>query len=381
MYKLPIYVTDALSILKSAGFEAYAVGGCVRDMLLLKNPDDYDITTSALPENIIKLFEHTVLTGVKHGTVTVIINNHSLEITTFRTDGKYINNRKPDSVTFLKNINGDLSRRDFTINAMAYDGDDKIIDLFGGKEDLNNKIIRAVGNPEKRFTEDALRILRAFRFAAKLGFEIEENTFAAIKNTAHLLKNISRERIFTEFSKILTSDNPELLEKLINCGGMDFLGVNHNIRLSGLNSLKNELPIRFFAFCKMAEISAEGLALILKTDNMLIKHLKSLDFLFSDYGELTKTGIKKMLFKTNEQIVADYLTLLCFFKNEKDYTPLLNDILESKEPYLIKDLAITGDDLKNAGLSGNQIGQKLESLLYAVMENPDLNKKEILLNL
>ena len=208
---LPSYVKTAIEYLNKAGFEAYAVGGCVRDSLLLKNPDDWDLCTSAEPMEICEVFKgfHVIETGLKHGTVTVRIEHNSIEITTFRTDGEYVDHRRPEKVLFVKNLKEDLSRRDFTINALCYNENCGIVDLFNGKNDLENKIIRCVGNAEKRFEEDALRILRALRFSSCLGFEIEEETSKAIFNKMHLLKEISGERIRVELLKMLCGKGVE----------------------------------------------------------------------------------------------------------------------------------------------------------------------------
>jgi len=190
------------------GFEAFAVGGCVRDSILNKVPGDWDMTTSALPENIISIFDKTIPTGMKHGTITIIIDKESFEVTTYRIDGDYKDNRRPDQVEFVTSIKEDLSRRDFTINAMAYNHKEGLIDFFNGKEDLQSRIIRCVGDANTRFKEDALRMLRAIRFSAQLEFSIEEETFKAIANNSHLIKAISQERIREELTKILLSEKP-----------------------------------------------------------------------------------------------------------------------------------------------------------------------------
>lgn len=202
---MPKNVDTAINLLQSAGFEAYAVGGCVRDSLLGKTPNDWDITTSAKPENMKSVFAdfHCIDTGIKHGTVTVVIDGEPLEITTFRLDGEYEDNRHPKSVTFTSNLGADLGRRDFTVNAMAYSKKTGTVDLFGGQNDLKNKIIRCVGDPDRRFNEDALRILRALRFASALDFEIEEKTAQSLLKNRALLGNISEERIAKELLKLV----------------------------------------------------------------------------------------------------------------------------------------------------------------------------------
>lgn len=202
---MPKNVDIAINLLQSAGFEAYAVGGCVRDSLLGKTPNDWDITTSAKPEDMKSVFAdlHCIDTGIKHGTVTVVIDGEPLEITTFRLDGEYEDNRHPKSVTFTSNLGADLGRRDFTVNAMAYSKMTGTVDLFGGQNDLKNGIIRCVGDPDRRFNEDALRILRALRFASALDFEIEEKTAQSLLKNRALLGNISEERIAKELLKLV----------------------------------------------------------------------------------------------------------------------------------------------------------------------------------
>ena len=207
----PEYVKNCIELLEASGYSAYAVGGAVRDELLGKEPSDWDVTTSAKPEETLEVFKEfrTIPTGIKHGTITVLFaddeKNLPIEITTFRVDGEYLDSRHPENVEFSKDVKDDLSRRDFTVNAMAFNEKLGVIDLFEGQTDLQNHIIRAVGNPEKRFSEDALRILRAFRFSAQLEFSIEEKTLDGAKKCSHLLKNIARERIGIEFKKLLAS--------------------------------------------------------------------------------------------------------------------------------------------------------------------------------
>ena len=208
---LPENVKRIIKTLEAAGFEAYAVGGCVRDALLNRVPQDWDITTSALPEEVKRLFRRTVDTGIEHGTVTIMCGQEGFEVTTYRIDGTYEDCRHPDSVTFTRNLREDLLRRDFTINAMAYNESTGLVDLFGGIEDLQAGIIRAVGTPAERFSEDALRILRAVRFAAQLGFTIEPETKEAMKELAGNLKMVSAERIREELTKLLGSEHPEEL--------------------------------------------------------------------------------------------------------------------------------------------------------------------------
>ncbi|MBP5159801.1 MAG: CCA tRNA nucleotidyltransferase, partial [Lachnospiraceae bacterium] len=215
---LPENVHFIIDVLRSAGNDAYAVGGCVRDSLLGRTPEDWDITTSASPDEVKVLFKRTVDTGIEHGTVTVMIDKTGYEVTTYRVDGKYKDGRHPESVTFTRSLEEDLKRRDFTINAMAFNENDGIVDLFDGRKDLEARLVRCVGDPRQRFGEDALRILRAVRFSAQLGFEIEEETAKAMGELAGTLEKISAERIRTELDKLLASDHPEKLMKAYELG-------------------------------------------------------------------------------------------------------------------------------------------------------------------
>ena len=247
MITLPENIKYVINTLENKGFKAYIVGGCVRDFLLNKTPTDYDITTSATPEEIIKLFPKTIPTGIKHGTVTVIINNENIEVTTFRSDGAYSDNRHPENVQFVTDIKFDLSRRDFTVNAMSYNETDGLIDFFGGKDDIKMKILKAVGEPEKRFSEDALRILRLFRFSSVLGFEMEKETLFWAKKLSVNLEKISKERIFIELKKAIMGDYCENLTELILCGGLKFLGVNNVPNFNILKKCKNNESLCLFS--------------------------------------------------------------------------------------------------------------------------------------
>ncbi|MBC7960006.1 MAG: HD domain-containing protein [Vallitaleaceae bacterium] len=221
--KLPKQVNDIIRKLNSKGYEAFAVGGCVRDCVLGVEPEDWDITTSALPEQVKALFYKTVDTGIKHGTVTILMDKMSYEVTTYRIDGPYENNRSPKNVHYTRDIIEDLKRRDFTMNAMAYNEDEGLVDAFSGVLSIENKRITCVGDPNERFQEDALRMLRAIRFSAKLGFDIDADTQVAIKNNAPLIQNISGERVHMELTKILTSNNPHFIKKCVDLGLMAYM--------------------------------------------------------------------------------------------------------------------------------------------------------------
>lgn len=216
--KLPKHVQAIITTLENAGFEGYAVGGCVRDTLLDKDPDDWDITTSATPQQVKALFPRTIDTGIQHGTVTVLMERETYEVTTYRIDGEYEDGRHPKEVVFTANLLEDLKRRDFTINAMAYNAGSGIVDAFGGIQDLKDKVIRCVGDPAERFTEDALRMMRAVRFSGQLGYEIEKKTGQAVIQLAPTLSKISAERICTELTKLMVSPHPDYLRKAYDLG-------------------------------------------------------------------------------------------------------------------------------------------------------------------
>lgn len=215
---VPQAVEEIIGKLNSHGFEAYAVGGCVRDSLLGRKPGDWDITTSATPQQVKALFHRTIDTGILHGTVTIMKNHVGYEVTTYRVDGEYEDGRHPKSVEFTQDLKEDLCRRDFTVNAMAYSHETGVVDIFGGMEDLRRGVIRCVGNPKDRFSEDALRILRAIRFSAQLGFAIEEKTRAAIGEIAPNLLKVSKERIQAELTKLLLSPHPEKIREVYQTG-------------------------------------------------------------------------------------------------------------------------------------------------------------------
>lgn len=250
--QLPAAVQRCCDTLRTAGFAAHPVGGCVRDLLLGRVPGDWDVTTSARPEIVQSLFSHTIPTGIKHGTITVMEEDTPIEVTTFRLESGYGDSRHPDSVSFDTDLTGDLSRRDFTVNAMALDEHLDVIDPFGGKTDLDHKIIRAVGEPERRFSEDALRILRGVRFAAQLGFAIEPDTATAMKVCAPLVDKVSAERIKTEVEKILLSPHPQRVGELVALGVLDrFHRDWRSCNWNELNRTQNTPTERWRAFCTL----------------------------------------------------------------------------------------------------------------------------------
>lgn len=416
-------------------YEAFMVGGCIRDSLLLKEPKDYDIATSAIPTVTESLFYKTVPTGIKHGTVTVLIDNEPFEVTTYRVEGEYKDNRRPDEISFVTNIKDDLSRRDFTINAFAYNSREGLKDYFNGLEDLKNKIIRTVGNSDKRFSEDALRIMRAIRFSAQLNFEIEENTLNAIKKNKELLKNISAERIRDELCKILISDNPRkglnllkdcevlniIIPELIPLIGFNQRNKYHyedifNHTLSVVENTPNDLILRlsalfhdigkpncffvddngngrFFGHNNISEDIAKKVLTRLHFDN---KTIKTVCILVKEHMNVldnpSNLAIKRLINRVSVDNIyllysiqeADIISLkipdeaLSKLNVMRDKTKL---ILESKAPMSTKDLVIDGGTLiKELSLSpGKVIGNILNYLLQLVLDNPDLNNKDTLL--
>ena len=393
---LPKNVENIIGSLEEHGFEGFAVGGCVRDSLLKKTPTDWDITTDALPEDMKKIFKKTFDTGIAHGTVTVLMDGVGYELTTYRIDGNYSDGRHPDSVSFSKNLSEDLCRRDFTINAMAYSHNKGIVDLFDGRKDLQNGIIRAVGDAKKRFDEDALRMLRAVRFAAQLGFKIDDDTFAAIKEKAKLLSNVSKERIFVELNKSLCGDFAQNIKMVYTSGlyryiGKEFAKLDESIYDFYPRKFPNKKHMYWAVFLENIE-NTEAVKKILfelKSDNatrnntyLLVKELKN-PLPSSD------EDIRWSLHRIGPDLFYDYIEILKTDKKNKDILDKIDtienrysQILKENHAYEISMLDITGKDLMDIGISkGPKIGEVLEFLLKKVIENPLNNEKSSLLRL
>lgn len=381
---LPEEVKKILSVLEYKGFKAYIVGGCVRDILMKKAPHDYDIATSASPEQIKSLFNKTADTGIKHGTVTVIENGIPFEVTTFRTESGYSDLRRPDKVYFVKDIKEDLSRRDFTMNAIACSLNGEIADPFGGQNDIKNKIIKTVGNPNKRFSEDALRILRLFRFSSALNFLPEKNTLNAALKLSDELKKISTERIVSELKKTVCSDFPENSEPLLNIKALSFLGIENCPRLNKLKLLKNNPELRMFAFLKESSQNAAQTAKNLKLSRKEIDKINDLLYIEKNLKSENKINIKEIMSKLkNPEIFDDYADYAKIFKdfNGEKLKADYREIIINKEPYKISDLAVDGSVITAFGISGKEVGAELERLLKIVIVNPEQNKKELLLKM
>lgn len=433
---LPEKVNQVIHTLKEHGYEAYAVGGCIRDSILGRKPDDWDITTSATPKEIKGLFRRTFDTGIEHGTITVLLDKEAFEVTTYRVDGPYEDSRHPKEVTFTRSLREDLLRRDFTINAMAYNETDGLVDVFGGMEDLRQGIIRCVGNAEARFGEDALRILRAVRFAAQLGFAIEEETQAGIVKLAPTLANISAERIQVELVKMLISPNPGMLRTAYELGitkvilpefdemmktGQETPHHRYSVgehTLKALEEIRPEKVLRltmlFHDVAKpmMKTVDADGVAHFKMHDvqgaELTRTILKRLKFDNDTLGKVTKLvryhdyripaepkRVRKAMNLIGEELfplylevrMADTLAQSEYKREEKvqnicDMRSCYEEILRKKECVSLKDLAVTGSDLLADGMQpGKEIGQVLSALLEIVMEHPEWNQKETLLSL
>ena len=378
---LPNYVISALKILNDAGFEAYCVGGAIRDHLLGITPFDYDITTNAKPSNIISLFDKTVPTGIKHGTVTVIIDEFSIEITTYRTDGKYLDHRSPENVSFVSSVLEDVKRRDFTVNSILYHPEIGFYDPQNGINDINNKIIRTVGDPNLRFEEDALRILRAFRFSSQLGFTVEPSTLNSALLLAPTLSSISVERIFIELKKIILSEFRELSSPLFELGAFEFLGLGQ-CNLSKTSNLPKNFSLRLAYLCRSYNLSPTTILKNLKADNQTIKDTENLYKILSSPIPKNKSDIKHLLRYYGLDSFSEFCSANSLYVSENpSLSAQFNEILENNEPFCINQLDISGDDLKRQGLSGVEIGKTLDHLLNLVIIDPSLNQKDKLLTL
>lgn len=384
----PKYVRSVLVTLQSRGHLAYLVGGCVRDMLMGRQPNDWDICTSALPEEVMAVFPRSRPTGLKHGTVTVYINSRSLEITTFRSEGSYTDHRRPDAVSFVGDLNTDLSRRDFTMNAMALPADGLLADPFGGREDIEKKLVRCVGEPERRFEEDALRMLRALRFAARLGFDIEDNTLTAIAKKAHLARSLAAERVRDELEKMLLSPKPEMLHELIRLGLLDGYISHRNVERSAFEALRHVHKKALERWCLLSMIlldagcigSVEDFLTALRLDGRTVRCCEHSRGIIRGKEPESAYGWKKLL--NHCGVDAVQCAAACgdaLYGGSR--TKAVKAVLKSGDCFSVKHLAIGGDELLELGLRGKDLGEMLTFLLDYVMEYPENNRRELLLSL
>ncbi len=387
-----------LNKLKENGYDSYIVGGCVRDYLLGKTPDDWDITTQAKPEDVKKIFSHTYDTGIQHGTVTVLIENIGFEVTTFRVESDYSDCRRPDSVSFTKNIEDDLSRRDFTINSIAYNYEKGFVDPFKGIKDIKSKIIKAVGKAEDRFKEDALRMMRAVRFSAQLNFDIERETFEAAEKNSHLIQNISIERIREEFTKILKSDYPEKISVLKNIGLLKYFfkeldnALDKKIKILDIISiLPKETDILYGAI--MAFSCPESAQTVMRRFKFDVKTIKTVTAISANIETniiLDEYYIRKASNNLTEDIFKKIILVKkAFYKTEnnineelklKNILLLFENLKENNGLITLKNLAVNGKDIINLGVkNGLKVGFILDNLLDFVHRYPYKNNREILI--
>lgn len=431
---MPKNVKMILDTMHAAGFEAYIVGGCVRDAILGRTPGDWDITTNAEPEDTKRLFRRTIDTGIEHGTVTVMVGKEGYEVTTYRIDGEYEDSRHPSRVTFTKSLTEDMKRRDFTINAMAYNEEEGIIDRFGGQEDIKKGLIRCVGQPRERFTEDALRIMRAIRFSAQLGYEIEEETEAAIRELAPTLQRISAERIQVELVKMLTSDNPGKIRRAYELGitkvflpefdtcmetdqnnihhaytvgehiikSMENIRADRVLRLTMLlhdiakpvtKTVDEEGVCHFYGHAEKGIEMAKDIFRRLKFDRSTMDRVCNLIKYHDERFPATPKSIRRAINKVGQEDfpllmevrAADTLAQSLYFRDEKlklieDTKALFQEITDRQECVTLKDLAVNGKDLIGAGISpGKQLGDVLNAMLMEVLDDPERNSKDYLM--
>ncbi|MGN0377089.1 MAG: CCA tRNA nucleotidyltransferase [Suilimivivens sp.] len=433
--QLPEKVKYIIDKIMEAGYEAYAVGGCIRDSILMREPSDWDITTSASPYQVKELFKRTVDTGIKHGTVTVMLDKEGFEVTTYRVDGEYEDSRHPREVTFTRDLTEDLRRRDFTINAMAYNEKDGLVDILGGLNDIRQQIIRCVGSPIERFSEDALRIMRAVRFSAQLGYEIEEETAKAISILAPNLKKISAERIQTELIKLVTSPHPDYLRKAYETGITKVILPEFDLcmqteqrnphhcynvgehTLKAMKSIRADKVLRlallfhdmgkpiclttdkegidhFHGHPDISEDIAGNILHRLKFDNDTIYMVKKLVKYHDRYIEPKAGNVRRAILKIGEDVFplllevkkADMLAQSNYLREEKEKNlaevwEVYQKILEEKQCVSLKMLAVNGRDLiDQVGMEpGKELGEVLADLLEKVIEDPSLNQRDSLL--
>ena len=432
--RLPQAVEEIINRINAAGYEAYIVGGCVRDELLGKCPNDWDITTSASPYQIKELFRRTIDTGIKHGTVTVMIKGTGYEVTTYRIDGAYEDSRHPKEVTFTSSLEEDLKRRDFTINAMAYHPEEGLVDLFGGCEDLKNGIVRCVGEPSERFCEDALRMMRAVRFAAQLGYGIEPSTFAAIRKLASTITKISAERIQTELVKLLVSEHPEKFRLLYQSGltayvmpefdrameteqdnphhcytvgehilhSLGYVRADKALRLTMLlhdlakpvtKTMDEQGIAHFYGHTEKGSEMAVEILRRLKLDNDTIYTVRQLVRYHDRRIGQTEKEMRRAVHQIGEDIFpalfdiqeADVLAQSDYKRKEKllkieQCRVIYRKLVEEQQCMSLQKLAVNGKDLIDSGMEpGKAIGEILKQMLEDVIEEPSHNTKEYLL--
>lgn len=428
------YAQKAIDTLNKSGYEAYAVGGCVRNALLGIGISDYDICTNALPEQTISAFSgHTVIpTGLAHGTVTVLVDGFPIEITTYRSEGRYLDHRRPENIEFVSSLKEDLSRRDFTMNALCYDGKGKIIDMFGGQKDIMQRLIRAIGNPAERFEEDALRILRAVRFSSQLGFKIEADTAKAMLECKKLLDFVSAERKLEELKKIVCGkyafdalmNYRDIIAQIIpqarhsfdydqnskhhcydvwehTCRALSAIEPDVTLRLTMLYHDLGKPYVRFIGkkgyyhfnghMIKSAEIAHESLK-NLKCDTKTLRYVEKLVRLHDERFEADEYKVKKFISQNGWDFFDDYLKIRYAdtsaqsdyqkdgkLENLREISEIAKRLKESEAPLFLSDLAISGSDVAKLGYEGREISEKLSYALELVIKDECKNEKNELI--
>ena len=366
----PKYVIHILNTLERSGYEARLVGGCVRDTLLHRRPNDWDVATAAAPEAVTELFERTVPTGIRHGTVTVLYGGSACEVTTYRVEGAYSDHRRPDSVRFTSRLEEDLSRRDFTINAMAMDASLAITDPFGGREDLSRRLIRCVGDARERFTEDALRMLRAVRFAAQLGFALDSAALEAIAGCAPLCSALSPERVAAELRAVLASRDPDMVWLMADLGLLNAWLTPRKGERTHLGALPRCARLAHFCSDLSRCGSITSTDTFLRSLRMGTRSVK----ICSAAAEILASGSRDY-----KRLLRDYgedAVLAAYPKSRR-----LRAVLRSGECWSLASLAITGGDLAALGYAGRELGEELRRLLEHVIDCPEDNRPEILCKL
>ena len=390
MINIPKKIMAVMETLESAGHAAYIVGGCVRDLILGACPDDFDIATSAMPAEVKGFFPRTVDIGIKHGTVAVIVKGEKIEVTTFRIDGEYLDGRRPESVCFTKSIEEDLSRRDFTINAIAFSPKTGFYDPFDGRKDIQNKLIRCVGDANERFNEDALRMVRAVRFAATLGFEVDKKITESISKLAPKLSMISIERITEETRKLLLGTHPEALLIAEQTGILPYMLVGGELltkNLPAVVGLIKKCPLDYpQRYALLLDGICKNHGEVLQNSRLASKLIKTIQIYLTYLRKEIKCDkyeIKKILRDVPVDLFDNLLELKEIVTPDVDINALRslkNEIICANEIYTLKNLAVNGEDLINFGIKpGQEMGILLEKMLDHVMQNPKRNIKEILL--
>lgn len=378
--ELPPEVDWCCRTLRQSGHQAYPVGGCVRDLLLGRPPQDWDVATSALPRQVEALFPRTLPTGVRHGTVSVLAGSLRIEVTTFRREGGYGDHRHPDRVEFVPQLREDLARRDFTVNAMALGEDGAVLDFFGGREDLASGTLRCVGEPDLRFQEDALRMLRGVRFSAQLGFQIQEETLAAMGRQAHLARELSAERVREEVEKTICSPRPERGELLFQLGLLERYTHLRQVELAGLSHLPPKAPLRWAGLCALLKLGEETGAFLtrLRLPGGTVRACRAAWRLLLQGLPEDGAAWRRALARWGIEACRAAAAMGDALGETGEWSRQLEEQLAAGVPFTPRQLALSGGELLELGLQGPEIGRAQAKLLEHVLERPEDNQKAVL---